>query len=366
MKLFYIVPFSLILSGCGIHGGDSNSPQADHGRNLVRQISAGLNYICGITLDNIPKCLGEDNNDGQQGNGTTNANYSTVQVQNLANASFVSASITNTCFLNFGNVYCSGDNTWGQLGNGTFTNSTTPVQVNGIKNIKQIAVSSGDVCALRDDGVVFCWGLSTDYSDPDNEKDSNIPVKLNSNIHFTSLSDGYNSEFCAVSLDKNVYCWLPGYLFLDKIDGLDNIKSVTSGASFSCALNQSGKAFCWGADESGQLGDGKNETEGRPVPVLSVKNFSSIFSSQGTTCAITTDAKTYCWGLGTDGQLGNGSYSNSNVPVQVNTAAHFTQIAGSLKTTYAIDQNGNTYVWGKRFLTSSLAQIDPSPVELDF
>ena len=368
MKLAYILPFSLILTACGNNGSSSNTPQTDNGNslNLVKQISAGLNYLCGITLDNIPKCLGENNNSGQQGIGNTNANYSTTQVQNLSNASFVSSGITNTCFINDENIYCSGDNTWGQLGNGTFTNSSAPTQVTGITNVEQIAVSDADVCALKNDGKIFCWGIFTDHTDPVHQKNSNVPVQLNSNLIFKSISNGDNSEFCAVTTDGSVYCWLTGDLYPQQINGLSNIKSVTSGGSFSCALNQSGQAFCWGSDESGQLGDGKNETEGRPVQVLNIKNFSLIFSSQATTCGITTDHKTYCWGRGTEGQLGNGSTSNSNVPVQVNTTVQFTQIAGSLETTYAVDTTGNTYVWGTRTLTTSAISNDLTPVKLNF
>ena len=113
MNLVTILSFSLILTACGNNGNGSPSPQTDNGGgglNLVKQISAGINYICGITLDNIPKCLGEDNNDGQQGDGTTNANYTTVQVKNLPHASFVSANITNTCFFSVVIVFCCGIN----------------------------------------------------------------------------------------------------------------------------------------------------------------------------------------------------------------------------------------------------------------
>lgn len=369
MKLIYVFLFPLVLTACGSSNSRSDSRQTDDisSSNFMKQISAGLNYICGITIGNVPKCIGEDNNYGQQGIGNTNANYIMTQVQNLPQASFLSSGFTNTCFLNNGNAFCSGDNSLGELGDGSFTNSTVPVQVRGISNIQQISVGNGSACALRNDGAVFCWGMSFDHKDPLNQKNSNIPVQINTGLKFKSISNNANSfEYCGISNDSYIYCWLNESLYPEKINGLSNIKSVTSGGGFNCALNESGKAYCWGINESGQLGNGRNETSGNPVEVLNVNNFSSIFSFQETTCGITTDGKTYCWGRGFEGQLGNGSTSNSNIPVQVNTKVQFTQIAGAFRGAYAIDQNGKIYCWGTTELTTLLSHTDLNPVLLKF
>ena len=102
---------------------------------------------------------------------------------------------------------------------------------------------------------------------------------------------------------------------------------IDSGQSYTCAIaNQ--RAFCWGLNTVGQLGDGSNTQRIRAVPVdtsgvLAGKNVTDISSSQASTtqftCAV-ANAQAYCWGANGSGQLGNNSTTASNVPVAVSTA----------------------------------------------
>lgn len=112
-----------------------------------------------------------------------------------------------------------------------------------------------------------------------------------------------------------------------------NLWSVTSftkidtGRSYTCAIaNQ--RAYCWGLNTVGQLGDASNTQRTRAVPVstagvLAGKNVTDISTSTGNgtqvTCAV-ADGAAYCWGDNASGQLGNNSTVDSNIPVAVSTA----------------------------------------------
>ena len=77
----------------------------------------------------------------------------------------------------------------------------------------------------------------------------------------------------------------------------------------------------WGANASGQLGDGTFAT--RLVPTLvsdgtgSRLPFVTLDVGASHTCGLTTRGVMYCWGSNTYGQLGNGPWSSLEVPVPV-------------------------------------------------
>ena len=83
---------------------------------------------------------------------------------------------------------------------------------------------------------------------------------------------------------------------------LRNFSAVSVGASHVCAIERgSAAAFCWGANNAGQLGIGTMGTSGANfVPTTAVPNFafSSISAGDSQTCGITTAQQLVCWGNG--------------------------------------------------------------------
>ena len=43
------------------------------------------------------------------------------------------------------------------------------------------------------------------------------------------------------------------------VDGLTNVKSVSTGQKHTCAALDNGSAMCWGDKANGQLGDGTDD-----------------------------------------------------------------------------------------------------------
>lgn len=83
--------------------------------------------------------------------------------------------------------------------------------------------------------------------------------------------------------------------------------SVSAGADHSCALDTEGRAFCWGANTTGQLGNGtfSDFPSEEPVPVEGGLSFLRISAGAGFTCAVSTANVAYCWGQNEAGQLGS-------------------------------------------------------------
>ena len=55
-------------------------------------------------------------------------------------------------------------------------------------------------------------------------------------------------------------------------------------------------AYCWGANGSGQLGDGTTNMSAVPVLVATDLRFVQIATGNDETCALTSEGAAYCWG----------------------------------------------------------------------
>jgi alpha-tubulin suppressor-like RCC1 family protein len=92
---------------------------------------------------------------------------------------------------------------------------------------------------------------------------------------------------------------------------------VTAGYRHSCGLTSQGQAYCWGANDLGQLGDGSFTERLVPTLVGGALTFAYIKAGDLSTCAVTTTGVAYCWGDNEYGQIGDGTRTSSNTPVKV-------------------------------------------------
>lgn len=83
------------------------------------------------------------------------------------------------------------------------------------------------------------------------------------------------------------------------VAALRYFSAVSVGGSHVCAIESgTGAAFCWGANDAGQLGIATAGTSGVPTTAVGSFVFSSISAGIGETCGITTAQQLVCWGQG--------------------------------------------------------------------
>jgi alpha-tubulin suppressor-like RCC1 family protein len=295
----------------------------------------------------------------------------------------VTAGTVHSCAIESGKAYCWGDNSVGELGNGTTVNSSVPVAVStrGVlagQTLTQITASGGHVCALDSAGAAFCWG-SNDVGQLGNNStaDSSVPVAVLASgalagQALTQITSG-NLDTCALDSAGAAFCWgwnddgelgdgntsdssVPVAVQASGVLAGKVLTEITSGLRHTCAVDTAGTAFCWGNNDSGQLGNASTTSSSVPVAVLASgvlagKTLLQISAGEVHTCALDSAGAAFCWGDNADGGLGNGTTTGSSGPVAVSTSGalagqSLTQISAGESYTCAVDAAGAAFCWG--------------------
>ena len=91
------------------------------------------------------------------------------------------------------------------------------------------------------------------------------------------------------------------------VTSLSGIDGITASFRHSCAWVHNGPAWCWGANSSGQLGDGTMTDSSTPKQVVGLSDVVQMSAGSDATCALDSNGRVSCWGNAFYGALGNGS-----------------------------------------------------------
>jgi alpha-tubulin suppressor-like RCC1 family protein len=308
--------------------GDNDRQQRGSG-SLAGFISlaSGNDHVCGLDAAGVAMCWGA-NDGGQLGDGSTTDRPSPVPVRTELQFASLTAGDVHTCGIAGGGVpLCWGQNVNGQLGDGTRTDSRFPRDVGNGFTFASLVAGWNHTCGLTANGNAFCWGLNSDGQLGDGSTlDRLLPTLARGAME--SLAAG-SAHTCGVS-GGDVFCWgqnLSGQLGDGStesrrqptpVQGLPGpATQVVAGAVHTCALLRDGRAYCWGQNLHGQLGDGTTQNRSMATPVAGTVRFRSISAGGALTCGTATTGGQYCWGLNQAGQLGDGSRQSRSVPTAV-------------------------------------------------
>jgi alpha-tubulin suppressor-like RCC1 family protein len=232
-----------------------------------------------------------------------------------ARATAISAGYNHTCaLLEDGKVRCWGSNYAGQLGNGTTDDSAVPVDVGLPGPASAIAAGYAHACALVGDAA-WCWGDNT----------------------FGEIGDG-------TTADRPTPVAVAG--LPSPVAALGAGGGVLPGVSFghTCAVVAGGALWCWGADGSGQLGDGGTVSQLLPVAVTALAPGTAVEAvacGERHTCALSAGAVA-CFGANDEGQLG---VASQTTPATAAIASGATAVATGLDHSCAL-ASGVLQCWG--------------------
>lgn len=307
-------------------------------------------------------------------------------VQDVATGGFHTCAISQ-----LGRVWCWGDNFYGQLGDGSTSRRTQPVPVTGLSGeFRAVAAGAAHSCALSAGGTVWCWGRNL-YGQLGigSTTSSLVPVALGGPMRreVRSITSG-PWHTCALSENGRAFCWglnQDGQLGDGSTSsrtapvqvagfGRDG-RALSAGNSHTCGLDRTGRAMCWGNNRSGRLGDGTITRRTVATPVALVPgNARMIAAGSGHTCLLVRARRVWCWGDNQAGQLGNNSTTTSLLPRRVPrfrdggvvaiAAGGGTDLRGF---SCAINSNNRLQCWGSNFHGqigdgTNIPRLRPTPV----
>lgn len=320
---------------------DSNmTPAAVSGDLRFESISVGWDHACGVTIDNDAYCWGRGRY-GRLGNGSSENSLTPTAVSGGLSFESVNSGMAHTCGITTdGAGFCWGRNEDGILGNNSVESSPVPVAVSGGLTFGSLNAGSATTCGITRSGEAYCWGAS-DFGNllglGDDDRDRKFaPALVSGDFNFkpNSISVGLD-HVCAINTADEAVCWgrgRYGKLGIGSGDGLgvlENLRTprrvngnvsfslITTGVFQTCGLATDGKAYCWGRNGSGQLGDGTTTMRVEPVAVAVSFDFEDIAIGVDHACGVSSNDDVYCWGDGSAGKLGTRSSDDELTPTKV-------------------------------------------------
>jgi alpha-tubulin suppressor-like RCC1 family protein len=306
-------------------------------------VDAGTTHTCGVTTDNWAYCWG-DNSRGALGIGTstgpevclaeTPCSTGPVAVARGRRFRQVSAGTWYSCGVKKnGRAFCWGSNSEGKLGDGTDTDRLLPARVVGGLRFRQVAAGDDHTCGVTIDDRAFCWGSNstgqlgggTDFIEVGLQ-----PVPVAGGLLFRQVRLGIGHS-CGATTDNHAYCWGrnddgqlgigtaefgPHPRPLQVVGGLE-FRRVTAANRSTCGVTTDYRAYCWGLNNGGSLGDGTTTERLQPVPVAGGRRFRQLDMSGAHTCGVNPFDRAFCWGDNAAGQLGDGTTTQRLTPVRV-------------------------------------------------
>jgi alpha-tubulin suppressor-like RCC1 family protein len=291
----------------GAGGGETRS---DPSPDEFIDVAPGDQTTCAISAGHALYCWGyQDNTLPMVGDGRIYRRSRPVRIGTFDDWTEVESGARGSCALRNGELYC-----WGAVDPTPSSQAfAVPTRVGDDDDWESIGVGKVFGCGIRRGGSIWCWGTDEGFDYAVQGPPSLEPVEITTagdigeNTDFEQLSVGRFGG-CAIR-EGALYCWgttlssvgIPAR-FGDDADW----ESVSVGDRYACGIRSGGDLYCWGQEDSGEVGDAQVSTGGTPVnvfPPIQVGlggGWSSVGAYTNTTCGV-RDGALYCWGSGAVG-----------------------------------------------------------------
>lgn len=170
----------------------------------------------------------------------------------LTEVAQLTAGIAHVCALRSGDeagsVDCWGDNRAGQLGHPeAIDRHVQATEVTGVAGVAQVDAGARFTCARMTDGTVQCWGFN----------------------HYGQLGDGIADHDPSDSMPACNVDPVVGDCSHTPVAvvGIDDATELSVGDSHACVIRESGQIWCWGYNNTNQLGNSSLERAASYEPV---------------------------------------------------------------------------------------------------
>lgn len=382
--------------GNGIALDTSTARQFDTATNW-NSIDSGALHSCGLKTDPFTSLktlwCGGINNFGQLGIGSTANQSAPVQIKGrdatledwayVSNGHYHSCAIQNKTSDNTKPLYCWGRNSHNQLATDIVNSVDTKENISQNWSLQskisqaaddwlKIDAGASHTCGIKNTDELWCWGDNftnqmgrnsanpSDLADPVNKQISPIQV----------MEDGLTIAFVAKDVAVGGYTVEPA--------DPPNTPPNHSAGGHTCAIKTDGTLWCWGENDTSQLGDQTIVNKTIPTQIIVDTAFYgfppqfnnswvSVKAGNRFTCGLQTNQKLYCWGDHTFGETGTGviTASTTTTPVPVTSVTSPKPIVGNhIVLDYAVGQNSacaitstnELWCWG--YKGSSQATLD--------
>jgi len=220
-------------------------------------VVVGEEWACALGTDSIPRCWG----------GSVTGFL--IDPTPLPNRKYTSifAGYTRLCGIGIDSLaYCGLPQVTGQ-----------PL-VSPSLRLTTLAIGQDHVCGVTTDSTAYCWGQNDQGQLGDSTTTAHATPAPITGLKFTQVTAGYKFSCGLAAPSGAVYCWgwnqdgvigaAPGnFTSPTSVGGGITFVQITSGSAHACGIAATGKTYCWGANEYGQLGDGTNINRSQPTLV---------------------------------------------------------------------------------------------------
>jgi alpha-tubulin suppressor-like RCC1 family protein len=280
--------------------------------------------------------------------GTTDG-YTPVRIGSASDWSRLSVGDVAQCAIRNGELYCWGSSDDGALGLGAITEASAPARVGSDDDWLSVSVRTDHACGIRNGGDLYCWGSNMYRAlGTASAANSHAPVLVSAG-GWQSVAAGYQHS-CGVRSGQ-LHCWGARHSGAVGNGAANSLQTTPlqigdgtswtrafAGWSTSGALDTSGALHVWGQNTFGELGMPASPLSPVAVPTQlgTATGWTALQSAAFHTCGVRS-GMLYCWGGNDTAELGQPTGESLATPTRVGDSSTWQAVTVTSDSSCAID-----------------------------